>query len=74
MTDNKWMFGGTSDPNMLKDSPKKQGLYDRTLPSGYTSGGLNIGDSDASGRSTSRKAAAAAYRATLDQDKVCDCL
>ena len=71
MSDRNWMFGGSSDPSLLKDPPRKQGLYDRTLPAGYTSGGFNIGDNDESGQSSSRKAATAAYRASLDNDKVC---
>lgn len=70
MSSSKWMFGGSSDPALLAhESPNKK-TGDRTLPTGYTEGGLNIGDADVSGHSTSRKAAAAAYRASLDMDKV----
>jgi hypothetical protein len=66
----KWMFGGSSDPALLaQESPNKL-TGNRTLSTGYTEGGMNIGDSDISGKSARTKSAAAAYRASLDMDKV----
>ena len=69
MSAGKWMFGGSSKGD-LTESPRAKATGNRELPVGYDQGGLNIGDSDASGNSARRKASASAYRASLDADKV----
>ena len=67
MPDN-WMFGGVSNPDLSDPNPKKT-YFDRSLPAGYTEGGLGIGEGGKLGRDSDRKAAqAAAYRAQLEKD------
>ena len=65
MADGKWMFGATSKADLNEDLNPKKTYLNRDLPTEYSEGGMNIGQS---GENT-RRTGAAAYKAQLDMDR-----
>ena len=65
MADGKWMFGATSKADLNQDLNAKKTYLNRDLPTEYSEGGMNIGQS---GENT-RRTGAAAYKAQLDRDR-----
>ena len=63
------MFGGVSNPDLSDPmmSPRKT-YYDRELPSGFTEGGLGIGEGGSDSKAGRKQQMAAKYRAQLAAD------